>query len=145
MPTSPSNERTEANKYSLSSLILPFTLEELSYYVERRNMGLAHKSRDWIIRPARDFWSATGGRISQHTLEQFFSTTLTKYKSYWSHGKLLAFSKAFLKYLTKIKLDNRYYAFEIFLDRPKTLKERKRVTSRIGGFGLKLLVPFQCE
>ncbi len=36
-----------------------------------------------------------------------------------------------MRYLTKIKLDTRYYVFEVFLDRPKSLKERKNVTSRI--------------
>ena len=125
-----SNAPTKAEKHTLGDLTLPFTLEELSYYVERRNIGLAHKSH-WIIRAARDFWSTTYGIISRRTLEQFLTTTLTKYKSYWSHGKQLAFAKAFLKYLTKIKLDNRYYAFEVFLKRPKILKERKRITSRI--------------
>ena len=44
---------------------------------------------------------------------------------------MLAFAKAFLTYLTKIKLDTRYHAFEVFLERSKTLKERKNVTSRI--------------
>jgi len=121
----------EKDKQTLSNLALSFTSGELTNYVERRNIGLAHKSRDWVIRAAHNFWCVTHGVISCQTLERFLTTTLTKYKSYWSHGKQLAFAKAFLKYLTKIKLDNRYYAFELFLDRPKTLKERKRVTSRI--------------
>ena len=130
-PLSSSNASMEANEHTLGNLTLPFTSEELSYYVERRNIGLAGTSQDWIIRAARDFWYATCGMISQKTLGQFLTMTLAKYKSYWSHGKQLAFAKAFLKYLTKIKLDNRYYAFEIFLERPKTLRERKNVTSRI--------------
>ncbi len=44
---------------------------------------------------------------------------------------MLTFAKGFLKYLTKTKLDSRYYAFEMFLDRPKALKERKNVTTHI--------------
>ena len=130
-PLSSSNASMEANEHTLGNLTLPFTSEELSYYVERRNIGLAGTSQDWIIRAARDFWYATCGMISQKTLGQFLTMTLAKYKSYWSHGKQLAFAKAFLKYLTKIKLDNRYYAFEIFLERPKTLRDRKNVTNRI--------------
>jgi len=121
----------EADKHTLGDLTLLFTSDLLSYYVEGRNIGLAGKSRDWIIRAARDFWYATQGIISRQTLEQFLTITLAKYKSHWSHGKQLAFAKAFLKYLTKIKLNNRYYAFEIFFRGPKTLKERKNVTSRI--------------
>ena len=38
---------------------------------------------------------------------------------------------AFLKYLTKTRLDNRYYALSIFLEKPKTLRHQKRITNRI--------------
>ena len=57
--------------------------------------------------------------------------TLEKYYSEDSKTKILSFSSAFLKYLTKTRLDNRYDAFSVFLERPKTLKQRKRVTNRI--------------
>ena len=53
----------EADKHTLDNLMLSFTLEELSYYVKRRNFGLADKSQDWIIRAARDFWCSTQGII----------------------------------------------------------------------------------
>jgi hypothetical protein len=56
---------------------------------------------------------------------------LEKYQSTWSKGKILAFAKAFLAYLTKIRLDTRYQAFSIFLELPKEVKERKSVTDRI--------------
>jgi hypothetical protein len=41
----------------------------------------------------------------------------------------LAFAKAFLGYLTKTRLE--YQAFNVFLELPKVLKERKNVTNRI--------------
>jgi integrase len=44
---------------------------------------------------------------------------------------VLSFAKGFLKYLTKVRLDTRYHAFEIFLERPRTIKNRNNVTSRI--------------
>jgi integrase len=44
---------------------------------------------------------------------------------------VLSFAKAFLKYLTKVRLDTRYHAFEVFLERPRTIKTRNNVTSRI--------------
>jgi len=56
---------------------------------------------------------------------------VTKYQCEYATGKALNFAKAFLKYLTKIRLDTRYQAFEIFLQKPKALKERKNVTARI--------------
>ena len=56
---------------------------------------------------------------------------LNKYRSEWSHIKVFSFAKAFLKYLTKVRLDTRYHAFEVFLDRPRVVKARNNVTSRI--------------
>jgi hypothetical protein len=58
-------------------------------------------------------------------------TILARYSSVWSHAKTLSFAKAFLKYLTKIRLDIRYSAFELFLEMPKLVKKRMAVTSRI--------------
>ena len=46
-------------------------------------------------------------------------------------GETLNFAKAFLKYLTKTRLDVRYQAFEVFLQKPEAPKERKNVTTRI--------------
>jgi len=76
-----SNVSREADEHTLGDLTLPFTSDELLHYVERRNIGLAGKSQDWIIRAARNFWYATCGMISQKTLGQFLTRTLTKYKS----------------------------------------------------------------
>ncbi|MGB9370839.1 MAG: hypothetical protein WCB79_02750, partial [Halobacteriota archaeon] len=49
----------------------------------------------------------------------------------WSRAKTLSFAKAFLKYLTKMRLDTRYGAFELFLEMPKLVKKRMAITSRI--------------
>jgi hypothetical protein len=56
---------------------------------------------------------------------------LKKYKSEWSHSKVLGFAKAFLKFLTKSRLDSRYCAFEIFLECSRAIKARNNVTSRV--------------
>jgi hypothetical protein len=64
-------------------------------------------------------------------MDESLNITLENYQSESARGKTLTFAKGFLKYLTKTRLDSRYYAFEIFLDRPKHLKVRKNVTSRI--------------
>jgi hypothetical protein len=56
---------------------------------------------------------------------------LKKYRSEDSHVKVFGFAKAFLKFLTKARLDTRYYAFEVFLERPRAVKTRNNVTSRI--------------
>ncbi|MGB9372432.1 MAG: hypothetical protein WCB79_10955 [Halobacteriota archaeon] len=71
------------------------------------------------------------GEISQETMGRLRASTLAQYSSVWSYAKTLSFAKAFLKYLTKMRLDTRYCAFELFLEMPKLLKKRMAVTSRI--------------
>jgi len=64
-------------------------------------------------------------------MDRLRTHVLAKYQSQWSRSKTVAFAKAFLKYLTKIRLDTRYQAFTIFLELPRTVKARNNVTSRI--------------
>jgi len=64
-------------------------------------------------------------------MEVLRNFVVSKYKCEYARGKTLNFAKAFLKYLTKTHLDTRYQAFEIFLQKPKVLKERKNLTARI--------------
>jgi len=45
-------------------------------------------------------------------------------------SETISFAVAFLKYLTKKRLDDRYYEVSIFLEKPKTLGHRKRVIRR---------------
>jgi integrase len=73
----------------------------------------------------------TGGTISKRTIDKLRIFVLNKYRSEWSHIKVLSFANAFLKFLTKVRLDTRYHAFGIFLENPKKIKTRNSVTSRI--------------
>jgi len=56
---------------------------------------------------------------------------LQKYSSDCSYSKVVSFTKSFLRYLSKIRMDLRYKSFDLFLDKPRAVKERKTVTSRI--------------
>ncbi|MGZ4904585.1 MAG: hypothetical protein ACXV5I_07210, partial [Halobacteriota archaeon] len=103
----------------LSELALPFTQEELTGYAERRKYGLSKYSVDWIDRAQKAVWNCTKGVISKQSIDELRLFVLSKYRSEDSHIKVLSFAKAFLKFLTKAGLDTRYYAFEIFLERPK--------------------------
>jgi len=116
---------------SLNNLILTFTRGELCAYVDARIIGLADTSQDWIYRSAKTLWVNTRGELSQDTLKRLREATLRQYSSVWSHSKTLSFAKAFLRYLTKIRLDTRYGAYELFLEMPKLIKARMAVTSRI--------------
>ncbi|MGZ4949215.1 MAG: hypothetical protein ACXV5D_09265 [Halobacteriota archaeon] len=115
----------------LSDLVLLFTLDELTSYAERRKYGLSTYSVDWINRSEKAIWDCTHGSISKKTIDKLRLFVLNKYHSEDSHSKVLSFAKAFLKFLTKVRLDTRYCAFEVFLERPRAVKARKNVTSRI--------------
>jgi hypothetical protein len=64
-------------------------------------------------------------------VSSFHNYVVTQYTSHDSWSKLLNFAKSFLKYLSKLHLDTRYQNFSLFLEMPKTRRDRKTVTSRI--------------
>jgi len=116
---------------ALSEIALPFTENELLDYAERRKCELTKYSIDWINRASKAIWEIIRGTISKESIDELRLHVLNKYKSEWSHSKVLGFTKAYLKFLTKARLDTRYHSFEIFLERPRAIKARNNVTSRI--------------
>ena len=123
--------RLESAKPSLGTINLDFDIGELCSYTKTRTTGLAPKSVDWIQRAAKILWWATCGTITKKSIDSFRTNVLAKYQSQWSKNKTVAFAKAFLKYLTKTRLDTRYQAFTVYLELPRAVKGRKNVTNRI--------------
>jgi len=112
-------------------LTLSFTRDVLDHYTAQRKGGLAKKSRYWINRSSEALWACTEGIISHKTVDKLREKTLQKYTSADSHSKVLSFAKSFLKFLATTRAEPRYQTFAPYLELPKTVKERKRVTSRI--------------
>ena len=56
---------------------------------------------------------------------------LTKYQDADAKRKVLQFARAFLRYMSTVSFDQRYAVFDLFLQLPRSVKERKHVTSRI--------------
>jgi len=121
----------EVSEGGLLTLELQFGRDELKIYTEYRKTELIRKSADWINRASKAFWLSTSGTISAKTIDDLRVKTLAKYACESSKSKVLTFAIAFLKYLAKIHLDVRYRSFELFLERPRRIKVRKNVTSRI--------------
>jgi integrase len=119
------------NTTGISTLILPFTREDLIGYLELRSAGLASKSITWLKKSASLFWNATNGFISVLTLHKLRNHVLEKYRDIDAKRKVLQFARAFLGYMSKINFDPRYAAFDLFLQLPRSVKEQKRVTDRI--------------
>ena len=100
-------------------------------YVKAGVLRICDKTIYRIEKAAATFWNITNGTINKENMDALSRFVLKKYNSEDSKGKMLAFAKDFLKYLTRIKLDTRYYTFEVFLELPKALKNPKNITSRI--------------
>jgi hypothetical protein len=124
-------EAEEQAKDEQAERNLSFTKDELDQYVTFRTKGIAQKSRDWIFRSSEALWTITQGEISHKTVNALRDSLLEKYESADSHSKVLSFAKSFLKFLTTTKAEPRYQTFAPYLELPKTVKERKSVTSRI--------------
>lgn len=121
----------ERSQPSLATLELRYSEVELTQYTGTRLYKLSPKSQDWIQRASQMFWDFSKGAISQKVLNSLYQNILEKYKSKDSWNKVLNFVRAYLKHLSRLKLDSRYQQFTLFLEPPKSLKERKTITSRI--------------
>ena len=125
------NSNPKSNRLALSNLTLQFTREDLNGYLTLRVAGLSPKTITWLKKSAELFWNATKGIISVSTLQNLRNNVLAKYRDIDAKRKVLQFARAFLRYLSKSKFDERYAAFDLFLELPRAVKERKHVTSRI--------------
>ncbi|MGZ7134112.1 MAG: hypothetical protein ACXVH4_05255 [Halobacteriota archaeon] len=115
----------------MSDLRLRFTREDLNEYLTLRAAGLADKTVTWLKKSAELLWNATRGVVSVSTMRRLRNYVLAKYQDNDAKRKVLQFARAFLRYLAKISFDQRYAAFELFLQLPRAVKEQKRVTERI--------------
>jgi hypothetical protein len=121
----------ESRENDLSSLQLTFRKQDLDDFTRMRTARLSPKSLHWIYKSSELFWNITQGTINQATISAVSTHATTEYHSRDSWSKILNFARSFLRYLTKVRFDFRYTNFDLFLEAPKVLKERKTVTSRI--------------
>jgi len=96
-----------------------------------RAAGLADKSVNWLKKSAELVWDATHGVVSVSTMRRLRDNVLLKYRDNDAKRKVLQFARAFLRYLSKPNFDQRYDAFSLFLELPRSVKEQKRVIDRI--------------
>jgi hypothetical protein len=119
------------DRKAVEPLALGFTRDELDHFTAQRKDGLAKKSHYWIDRSSEALWACTKGVISRETTAKLRERILQKCTSPDSHSKVLSFAKSFLKLLATTRGEARYLTFAPYLELPKTVKERKSVTSRI--------------
>ena len=85
----------------------------------------------WLFKAAEVFWKHTKGTISKDSLEQLRAFLFKKYDDFYAQSKVLNFSKGFLKYQARLTLDPRYLAFDMFLEKPRVRKIKKKMTARV--------------
>jgi hypothetical protein len=83
----------QPNNTGISTLILPFTREDLIGYLELRSAGLASKSITWFKKSARLLWNATNGFISVFTLQKLRNHVRKKYHDIDAKRKVLQFAR----------------------------------------------------
>ena len=116
---------------TLATLQFKYTKKELDSFLKWRTAGLEHKSVVWILKAAEVFWKHTKGTISRESLEALRAFLFKKYDDYYAQSKVLNFTKGFLKYQAKLTLDPRYLAFDMFLEKPRVRKIKKKMTARV--------------
>jgi integrase len=116
---------------TLATLEFKYTKKELNSFLTWRTAGLAHKSSVWLFKAAEVFWKHTKGTISRNSLEQLRAFLFKKYDDFYAQSKVLNFTKGFLKYQAKLTLDPRYLAFDMFLEKPRVRKIKKKMTARV--------------
>jgi len=114
----------------IKALQLSYSKEELDAYTQKRLSGVADKTKNWIETASQTFWEQTQGKINYDSINKLYNYTLERWNSRDSWSKVLSFAKAFLEYLAKTHFDQRYQVFDLFLEMPKNIKERKRTTDR---------------
>jgi hypothetical protein len=97
----------------LDKLKLTFSRSELLDYTNLRKAGLTQKTVIWLKKAADILWSCTKGEISRIMANELRNYILVKYSDIYAKRKVINFSKAFFRYLSKTRFDTRYQAFEL--------------------------------
>jgi integrase len=124
-------ELNSPRQETLATLEFKYTKKELDSFLAWRTAGLSHKSSVWIFKAGDVFWKHTRGTISKTSLDQLRASLFKKYDDYYAQSKVLNFTKGFLKYQAKLTLDPRYLAFDMFLEKPRVRKVKKKMTARV--------------
>ena len=95
---------------TLDKLKLTFSKNELRGYTDRLAVGLSRQTTNWLRKGAEILWNSTKGELSNTTVDALRQHVLRKYVDVYAKRKVINFSKAFFRYLSKTHFDTRYQA-----------------------------------
>ncbi len=108
-----------------------FTIEDLDSYIEMRSRG-REKSTARILSLVRSMlWKELNGSINRQSLSSLSNAILSRYQSDSSIHKFFMYSRGFINYLYKMRMDSRLHAYYSVFEKPKVRREKKLMTSRI--------------
>jgi hypothetical protein len=128
--SNPSRER-ESRCLPNRAQIVRFLKSDLDNYVKIRTRGINPNTSRQIRRVSELIWEQCGGTFSQQTLTALGDYYLTKYPSESQREKCYNYTRAFMKHLFKMTMDNTLLMFLAIFEKPKYRRERKLLTSRI--------------
>jgi integrase len=76
-------------------------------------------------------WNICKGRLSRSTLDNLTEFYMSKYPSESAREKCFNYTRAFMKYLFKIRMNTNILSFIAIFEKPKSRRETKLLTSRI--------------
>jgi len=110
---------------------IEFTQQELYDFWHSRGKHLNSNTYGQIKRTIDFIWDICKGRFTQITLQTLTDFYMSKYPSESQREKCFNYTRAFMKYLFKIRMNTNILSFIAIFEKPKTRRETKMLTSRI--------------
>jgi len=126
---------TPSNKATINdSNTVYFDKTDLNNFVSIKTKRLSKGSIQWINKVTGYIWSQLNGKINIETMNKLSDFFLTQYpntESVSSIHKCFMYTRGFLNYLYRFRMDSKILAYHSIFERPKTRQPRKLLTSRI--------------
>jgi hypothetical protein len=124
-------DRKNAHENGSATDYVTFTKEELDLFLKIKTNGLTLRSIQLIRQVAWFIWDNLKGKINQYTLQDLAEFYLSRYSSNSARHKCFVYTRLFLMYLYKSRMDTRLLSYHAIFEKPKNRKFVKQLTSRV--------------
>jgi len=109
---------------------ISFTRADLDRYINQKTKGLTARSVNWVKHIMKIIFDVTRGNLTLDTLDKLSTAFLENYKSERSQAKCFIYTRNFLKWLYKVKMNQQILPLIATFEQPK-LRKPKCLTTRI--------------
>jgi integrase len=110
---------------------VPFSKEELNLFLKSKSNGLSKGSTQVIRQITGYIWEQLNGRIDPLSLQNLAEFFISRYPSHSAVHKCFVYTRLFLMYLYKSRMDARLLSYHSLFEKPKNRKTVKLLTSRV--------------